>query len=257
MHWRINRGEFLVQNDKGGYEKVAQLYDLFDQKPNIDFFIHYASGVDEVLDIGAGTGRIALPLARHGVKVCCIERSPAMRREFERKLAQQPDLAAKIELVAGEASNFFIDQTFPVAFLSGVFDHFLNDEERIRSLTNIGQYLDEKGILVFDVFLGLMEDSSLSLAGRVKNGNRIYQRFVGSKLLPGNQKETKLIFEVYEDGKLIERIEERSLVGLTSRQQIHQILAEAHFCVTGEWSNYDFTPYQDGDSLLIIEAIKQ
>lgn len=45
-----------------GYEKSAHLYDIFDAKDNIDFFAHYASDAGEILDVGAGTGRIAVPM---------------------------------------------------------------------------------------------------------------------------------------------------------------------------------------------------
>lgn len=87
-------------------------------------------------------------------------------------------------------------------------------------------------------------------------GGKKYRRFVGGKLLPGDKKETQLVSDVYEGGELIERIEERSLVGIINRQGIHQVLGEAGFAVRREWSNYDFTPYHEGDSLLIIEALK-
>ena len=74
-----------------GYEKCAHLYDLFDKKENVEFFLHYGLEAGEILDIGAGTGRIAIPLAEKGIKVFCIEPSPAMRREFLKKLSQRSD----------------------------------------------------------------------------------------------------------------------------------------------------------------------
>ncbi|MFX1249071.1 MAG: class I SAM-dependent methyltransferase, partial [Promethearchaeota archaeon] len=67
-----------MYEDKG-YEKAAHLYDLFDTKKNIDFFYQYGKEAGKILDIGAGTGRIAIPLALKGIKVVCIEPSPAMR----------------------------------------------------------------------------------------------------------------------------------------------------------------------------------
>jgi SAM-dependent methyltransferase len=242
--------------DVGGYEKSAHLYDLFDQKANIEFFFRYASQTKEVLDIGAGTGRIALPLSRRGVKVVCVEPSPAMRREFEAKVNREPDLSTFIHLVAGKASSFSLSRTFALAFLSGSFDHFLDDEERISSLANIARHLDAKGTLVFDVFLGLMVNSLLSPAGSVRVGTKEYQRLVGGKVLPGKKKETQLVFEACEDGELVERIEETSVVGITNKDGIHRVLAESGFVVKREWSDYDFTPYREGHALLVVEAVK-
>jgi hypothetical protein len=50
---------------RSSYEKTAHLYDLFDNKPKIEFFCHHASGMNIVLGIGCGTGRITLP--HHGL----------------------------------------------------------------------------------------------------------------------------------------------------------------------------------------------
>ncbi len=239
-----------------GYENSAHLYDLFDSKPNITFFGQYADRGDEILDIGAGTGRIALPLARRGVKVWAIEPSPAMRREFEIKLRDEPDLRERIKLIVGDAQSFALRRTFPVALLSGSFDHLLDDKARLVTLSNIGQHLIPGGRLVFDVFLGLMKDSLLSPAGVVREGTREVRRFVGGQLLPEQRKETHLVFEVYENGVLIERVEERSLVGLTNRTTVHRLLNCAGFSLQHEWSSYDRAPFHDGDALLIVEAVQ-
>ena len=245
------------QPDDRSYGKTAHLYDLFDRKKNIEFFYHYASQAGEVLDIGAGTGRIAIPLAERGVSVCCVEPSPAMRREFERKLARRPELAGNVQLIAGDARSFAVDRTFPAAFLSGTFDHFLDDEERVASLANIGRHLETGGVLVFDVFLGLMQDTPLSPAGQVAVGGREIRRFVGGEVLDGGKKQVELVFEVYQDGEMVERIEERGVVGVTSREGVQRVLADAGFDVKREWGGYDFTPYREGDPLLIVEALKQ
>ena len=240
----------------GGYEKAAHLYDLFDQKPNIEFFFHYAGQAGETLDVGAGTGRIAIPLAERGVRVVCVEPSPAMRLEFEKKLTRRPDLASKLEIIAGDARSFDVDRTFRAAFLSGTFDHLLNDEERVASLENIGRHLAPGGILVFDVFLGLMKDSALSPAGVVSVGDREFRRFVGGRVRPDRTKETILVFEEHQDGRLIERIEERSLVGIVDRGAVLRLLRTTGFEVRREWGDYDFAEYQEGDPLLVVQAAK-
>ena len=240
-----------------GYEKAAHLYDLFDSKENIEFFYHYASEAGEILDIGAGTGRIAVPLAERGPKMVCIEPSPAMRREFEKKISEKPELSKNIELIAGDAISFNLDRTFAAAFLSGTFDHFLDDEERLQSLKNIAKHLGPHGKLIFDVFIGLMKDSPLSPAGKVKKGDTEYRRFVGDRILPDEKMEVVLVFETYQSGKLKERIEERSIVGVIHKERVHQVLEKTGFEVKKEFRNYHFTESKEGDSLLIIEAVKK
>lgn len=243
--------------EHGGYEQSAHLYDLFDQKENVAFFYHYAKEAGEILDIGAGSGRIAIPLARRGINVWAVEPSPAMRREFERKLQREPaPLRERIVIVEGAAQAFELGRRFPAAILSGTFDHLLDDEARLAALRNIHRHLLAEGVLVFDVFLGLMEDSPLKPAGMVQVGPQRIRRLVGGRVLPGQIKETLLVFEVYEDGELVERIEERSLVGITDRQAIHRLLGRAKFEVKREWGQYDFTPFQEGDRLLIVEVVK-
>ncbi len=119
------------------YEKSASLYDILDQTHNIEFFCRYANGLGEVLDVGAGTGCIAIPIAKEGINVYCVEPSPAMRREFRKKLKEHKDLAGRIVLAPGTAPAFRLNRTFEFAFMSGVFDHFLNDNFRLSVLRNM------------------------------------------------------------------------------------------------------------------------
>jgi len=243
-------------SDSRGYEKVAHLYDLFDKKKNIEFFYQYAREAGEILDIGAGTGRIAIPIARRGIKVYCVEPSPAMRSEFLKKLSWETDIKDNIKLIEGDAISFDFGRTFPAAFLSGCFEHFINDDERLLSLLNINKHLILNGILVFDVLVGLMDDSPLSPAGVVSKGEIEYRRFVGGKVLPDKKKSVILIFEEYRGGKLVNRIEEHSTIGIIDRNRIHSLLNESGFKVNKEFGNYDYTPYKEGDETLIIEAAK-
>lgn len=238
-----------------GYEESAHLYDLFDDKKNLDFFLKYAAEGGEVLDIGAGTGRIAIPLAREGVKVTCVEPSPAMRREFDLKLQKEPSLAVRIDLVEGTCSGFNLGRTFPLALLSGCFDHFLSDDERVASLSNIATHLDGGGRLIMDSFLGLMGDSPLKPAGEVAKDGLVYRRLVGGKVLPDGTRQTELVFETFRGDILVDRIEVRSLVGVTTREHIHEVLSRAGFRVDREFGDYDSTPY-DGQDLLIVVAAK-
>jgi SAM-dependent methyltransferase len=240
-----------------GYGESARFYDLFDRKDNIGFFLEHATRHREILDIGAGTGRIAVPMAEHGVAVWAVEPSAAMRSEFQRKLDERPELRERITLLEGSARSFNCGRVFPACMMSGTFDHLLDVDEREEALKNIGRHLAEGGALVFDVFPGLMSDAPLAPAGSIEVGGKEIRRFVGGRVLPDGLKETRLVFEVYEDAALEERVEERSLVGLVGRHEIHRLLRATGFVVRHEWGSYGRVPYREGDGLLIVESEKR
>lgn len=240
-----------------GYESCAHLYDLFATEEKTEFFLHYGIEAGEVLDVGAGTGRIALPLAEKGVKVFCVEPSPAMRGQFEKKLKDRPELAENIQLIAGDASSFNLNRTFPAAILASIFDHFLNDEQRSSSMHNIARHLQPGGTLVFDVGIGYMDDSPLKPGGQAKLGNKEYRRFLSRKRMPDDTLDWFLIYEVHQSGKLIERIEQHSSSGIIDRAKLHRLLKETGFEVVREFGDYDFKAFEEGDKMLVIEAVKE
>jgi SAM-dependent methyltransferase len=238
------------------YERAAHLHDLFDQKENIEFFSHYAARAGVVLDVGAGTGRIAVPLAERGVRLVCVEPSPAMRQQFRRKLMGRLEVWDRIRLIPGDAASFQVALVFPMAFLSGVFDHFLDDEQRVAALRNIGRHLVLGGVLVFDLTPGPMPEQPLSPAGTAQVGDREVRRLVGRQRLSPERMAVQIVYQVLEGGEVVEEIEERGEVGLTDRRGVHRVLAEAGFEVRREWGSYHFAAYEDGAPLLAVEAIK-
>lgn len=239
-----------------GYELSAQFYDLFDRKPNINFYYFYASQAGESLDIGAGTGRIAIPLAELGCRLVCVEPSEAMRTQLEQKLDQQPELQERISIVPTDAASFKLGKTFPLAIMSGSFRHFLTDEERLKALANVSSHLKPGGTLVFDVSLGMMKDTPLSPAGEVKiDGNEV-RRSISTRVLPEGFLQVTFVFETYQGGRMVERIVQGAVQGIITREQIGKLLQETGFTVVNEYSDYDFRPYEEGNHLLMIEACK-
>jgi hypothetical protein len=150
-----------------------------------------------------------------------------------------------------------LNNLFSAAFLSGSFDHFSDDEERISSLNNINTHLMPGGKLVFDVFIGLMRDSPLSLIDPIKRGELEYQRFIENRVLPENKIEILLIYRMIKKGKLMEEIEQKSSASIITRNQVHKLLEKTGFKIKNEFRDFNFSPFKEGSSVLIIEAIKE
>jgi demethylmenaquinone methyltransferase / 2-methoxy-6-polyprenyl-1,4-benzoquinol methylase len=89
-----------------------------------------ASAGDRILDVATGTGMVASALVRrYGCSVVGLDQSPQMLSGAEAKLAADPELAAHVELVRGEAES--------LPFADGEFDHL--------TFTYLLRYVDDPG----------------------------------------------------------------------------------------------------------------
>jgi SAM-dependent methyltransferase len=144
-----------VDGDDGYFdERVAARYDessaeMFDPavvNPVVDFLAELA-GSGRALELGIGTGRIALPLARRGVPVHGIELSNAMVARLRAKPGGED-----IRVTIGDFSTTIVDGTFSVAYL--VFNTISNlrtQAAQVACFRNVASHLEPGGCFVIEV----------------------------------------------------------------------------------------------------------
>jgi SAM-dependent methyltransferase len=144
-----------VHEDDGYFdEHVAARYDessadMFDPAvvdPVVDFLVELA-GNGRALELGIGTGRIALPLARRGVPVHGIELSKAMVA----RLRAKPD-GEDIGVTIGDFATTTVDGTFSVAYL--VFNTIMNlttQAAQAACFRNVAAHLEPGGCFLIEV----------------------------------------------------------------------------------------------------------
>jgi SAM-dependent methyltransferase len=144
-----------VKDDDGYFgEGVAALYDestdkMFDPdvvEPTVDFLAQLAHG-GRALELGIGTGRIGLPLARRGVPVHGIELSKAMVERLRSKPGGQD-----IGVTIGDFATARVDGTFSVAYL--VFNTIMNlatQAEQVACFRTVAAHLEPGGCFVLEV----------------------------------------------------------------------------------------------------------
>lgn len=106
-----------------------------------------------VLEIGAGTGRLAIPVARAGVKITALEKSKGMCELFEKKLsAEDVSVRGNLKLVCGELSGAPFDSRFNFIFLPFNFlQLFLTRQARVDFLKLCRHTLINRGKLYVEV----------------------------------------------------------------------------------------------------------
>jgi SAM-dependent methyltransferase len=143
-------------NDHDGYfdERVAARYDessaeMFDPvvvDPAVAFLAELA-GSGRALELGIGTGRIALPLAQRGVPVHGIELSKSMVKRLRAKPGGED-----IDVTIGDFATTAVDGTFSVAYL--VFNTIMNlttQAAQVACFRNVAAHLEPGGCFVIEV----------------------------------------------------------------------------------------------------------
>jgi SAM-dependent methyltransferase len=128
-------------------ERYAYLEEAPVVEPIVDLLEELAEG-GTVLELGIGTGRIALPLARRGVPVHGLDLSEAMVS----KLRDKPD-AERIEVTMGDfASARVVGATFSLVYLvANTIMNLTTQEEQVACFRNVAAHLEPGGRFLVEV----------------------------------------------------------------------------------------------------------
>ena len=100
-----------------------------------------AAGGGEVLDLGCGTGRVALHLARRGHRVVGVDREPAFLDALGRRAA-----GLAVETVAADVREFALGRRVPLALAPMQTLQLLDDEaDRLACLRRVAAHLEPGG----------------------------------------------------------------------------------------------------------------
>ena len=134
-------------------ERVAARYDEWDASadpavvdPIVDFLAALA-GDGGALELGIGTGRIALPLAARGVRVHGIDLSSAMVARLRAKPG-----AKAVGVTIGDFASTRVDGTFALVYL--VINTIMNltsQDEQVACFANAAAHLEPGGCFVVEV----------------------------------------------------------------------------------------------------------
>jgi SAM-dependent methyltransferase len=134
-------------------EEVAARYDVDEAifapariDPIVDFLAGLANG-GAALELGIGTGRIALPLARRGVRVHGIDLSTAMVERLRAKPG-----AETIDVTIGDFAHATAPGRFTLAYLVfNTINNLTSQDEQVACFQNVAAHLEPGGVFVIEV----------------------------------------------------------------------------------------------------------
>jgi SAM-dependent methyltransferase len=125
-----------------------------DRADDVDFYVRSARrAAGPVLEYGVGNGRIALPIARAGVRVHGIDHSREMLGDFRERLGREPaEVRRRVTLHAGDMRRVRLSGRFALVIcpFNGLL-HLYTRADIERFLRRVRGHLAPKGRFVFDV----------------------------------------------------------------------------------------------------------
>jgi len=116
--------------------------------PVVDFLVERAGG-GAALELGIGTGRVAVPLAKRGVPVHGIDLSEAMVA----RLRPKPG-AEGIGVTIGDFATATVDRTFTLAYLvCNTIMNLTTQDAQVACFENVAAHLEPGGCFVIEVGL--------------------------------------------------------------------------------------------------------
>jgi len=143
------------------YDAIPDFGALYDAVPayaaraDVAYYVaRAAEAPGPVLELGCGTGRVLLPMARAGAPVVGLDGSREMLARCRAKLEREsPETRARVTLREGDATAFDLGATFPLVVAPfRLLQQLVSVDEQLRLLDRVARHLAPGGRFVFDVF---------------------------------------------------------------------------------------------------------
>jgi SAM-dependent methyltransferase len=251
-------------------DALARLYDVDLQVDpgDVDLYLALAGRTGgPILEVGVGSGRIAVALAAAGHEVTGVDLDPAMlRRARERAVRAGRATAARLTLVEGDARALPNELgSFRLAFVALnsllVFGGRADQRATLRSL---GNHLEPGALVVVDVWLPDADDLA-RYDGRVgleyarldpETGNHVVKLASAYHDSASGTVELTAIFDEGRQGESSRRWIREDTLRLVGADELRAFAEDAGLLVETIAGGYDLAPITAGDDRAILVAAR-
>jgi SAM-dependent methyltransferase len=255
------------------YDAIPDLGLLYDHVPmyvnraDVEFYVREATQTDgPILELGCGTGRILLPIARTGRTIVGIDSSRQMLARCRSKLVDEPEaVQARVMLHAADVRSFDLGTTFGLAIAPfRVVQQLTMIEHQLQFLQTIVRHLAPSARFIFDVF-----NPNFSVLVAVDGSER---EDTSTRPLPDGRSfrrtarlvrvrwleqvtETELIYYVSPAaGTKPERYVQSFDMRWYLRAELVHLLARSGFTVESIYGDFNYMPATDGSPEQVVIA---
>ena len=229
------------------YDAIAPLYDAWIRSvtEDVPFYVEEArrSGGGPIVELGVGTGRIAIPIAVEGIRVIGVDSSPEMLATCHEH-AEFAGVADLLDLRVGDLREPPVAERVSLVICPfRSFLHLQDDRERLRALRSAHNLLELGGRLVFDVFAPSPDDIEETQGRWLEREPGIFER--------ANWDERQRTLELSVRGPTGSA---SMALAWIAPAEWHALLGRAGFAVEARYGWFDRSPYDGGEDTVWIAS---
>ena len=261
--------------DQSPYDQWADIYDTVYShvRDDIAFYLEEANRADgPVLELGCGTGRVAIPVARSGVEVVGLDSSAAMLDRARRKARNLGLEEGSLTLVQADMRDFCLPrlareaQKFQLVIVPfrGLLS-LLTVEDQVRTLERIKLHLAPGGRLVFNIFVPDLETLSQE-SDILYHARDVTDPETGASFVVWNQSrfdnhnqlvDTRVVVDELDDtGAVANRLYRDYRLRYVHRWEMHHLLGLCGYEVVDLYGDFDRGPFDEtSDEMVWVAAV--
>ena len=132
----------------------TEFYDILHAGlPDVDSYLEFARKFGpEVLELGSGTGRILIPLARAGFHVTGVDCSDDMLLRCQAKLGMEDEtVRSRVTVIKQDITQLHLKKQFDLIIAPcNMINHFLEHTTLIKALQSVKRHLKPTGVFILD-----------------------------------------------------------------------------------------------------------
>jgi SAM-dependent methyltransferase len=217
-----------------------------------------------VLELGCGTGRILLPIARAGIPIHGLDGSAAMLKVLKSRIAADPpEVRKRVRLHKGDMRRTQLGRKFPLVLMPfRPLQHMHTVPDQLAALRTAAAHLDRRGMFAFDVFYPKFEMISGGIGVETPelewpvpgNPGKIVRRFFRKDRVDKIHQvfEGTFIFRTYEGDRLIREETEPLRMSYFTYPHLRALFLMAGLEPVAEYGAFDNRPLDNSSDQMIF-----
>lgn len=258
--------------------ELAAVYDaVYDDVGDVPFWLAMAedAGDGPLLELGCGSGRLLLPLARAGHEVTGLDLATHMLSRAREKLQAEPaEVRDRATLLEGDMTSFHLEHRFAqISCAFGTFHHLDTVDQQLACLESCKNHLLPKGRLVLD----LINPDPAPAAAPLVDARAVGDEPVPADMSAGTvdwtegrrirswatiidtqralqRNDVEVTYEIIEADGATRRLSESFPMRFVFRYELEHLLVRSGFRMVALYGDYDRSAYGDESLGMIVVA---